>query len=234
MLNIAIVEDEAEAANTLSEFLGRYAEESGAKFTVKHFLNAITFLEGYKPLYDVVFMDILLPAMDGMNASVRLRELDKKVTLVFVTNMVQFAVKGYEVEATDFIVKPVVYDSLVMKMDRIMRACSKNFGKEIYIPYDGSRKVVSVNSISHIEVMDHYLYYYTDEGAVRARGSLNELEKQLADDDFVRCSVSCLMNLRYVKEIQGDTVLINGQTVRISRAKKKEFLRALANYLGKA
>lgn len=233
MINVAVIEDEAEAAETLLRFLDRYGTESGHKFTAQHFLNAITFLEGYKPVYDVVFMDILLPSMNGMNASFRLRELDKKVKLVFVTNMVQFAIKGYAVDALDFIVKPVVYDAFAMKMDRIVRACAKSFGTEVYIPYDGSVKVVSANNIAYIEVINHDLYYHTDGGAIRARGSLSTVEKKLAADDFVRCNISCLMNLRYVRDVRGDNIFINGKTIRISRAKKKEFLRALACYLGK-
>lgn len=233
MIKVAIVEDEKEPAETLTSYLERYGQEEDSRFDITHFTNAVTLLDGYKPAYDVIFMDVLLPDMNGMDAAAKLRELDKKIILVFVTNMAQFAVKGYEVDALDFIVKPLTYDSFAMKMERIMRARSRNFGKVLKIFYDGNVKLISVNEVSRIEVMNHDLYYHTDAGVVRARGSLGELEKQLQPYDFVRCSVSCLVNLRYVKDICGDNIYIGGEAVRISRAKKKEFLQRLADYLGK-
>ena len=68
--------------------------------------------------YDIVFMDIELPGINGMEAAHRLREIDQQVILIFVTNMAQFAVKGYEVDALDYIIKPAQYGPLSIKLDR--------------------------------------------------------------------------------------------------------------------
>lgn len=87
MINVAIVEDEQEAVEYLSDCLHRYGEKTGETFSFTHFPEPITFLEKYKPVYDLVFMDIRMPMMDGMQAAKKLREADTSVLLVFVTRM---------------------------------------------------------------------------------------------------------------------------------------------------
>ena len=109
MINVAIVEDEQEAVEYLSDCLHRYGEKTGETFSFTHFPEPITFLEKYKPVYDLVFMDIRMPMMDGMQAAKKLREADTSVLLVFVTRMGDYAIQGYDVGATAFIKKPISY-----------------------------------------------------------------------------------------------------------------------------
>ena len=108
-MKIAVVEDEREYREVLKEYLSRYEEQKNLTFEVIEFTNAISFLENYAPVYDVVFMDIRMKYMDGMTAAHKLREADPNAVLVFVTSLTQYAVEGYSVDATDYIVKPVSY-----------------------------------------------------------------------------------------------------------------------------
>lgn len=121
MWKAAVVEDEREAAERIAEYLGRFGAENGETFDVSYYGDAEAFLAGYDPECDIVFMDIQLPDMSGMDAARALRAVDSEVTLVFVTSMVQYAVSGYEVSALDFIVKPVSYPNFAMKMKRVLR-----------------------------------------------------------------------------------------------------------------
>ena len=128
MIRIALIEDESEAKDLFVANLDRYSKEHGIGFTVAHFCNAMTFLESYKPVYDIVFMDIRMPDMNGLDAAHRLRQLDPSVILIFLTNLSQYAVRGYEVNALDFIVKPISYYVLVLKLERALHRLENEGG----------------------------------------------------------------------------------------------------------
>ena len=120
MYRIALVEDELDAADALAAFLDRYAQERGLDFALARFTNAMDF-ELTKESFDLVFMDIQMPGINGMEAAHLLRTYDEVTPIVFVTNLAQYAVRGYEVDALDFIVKPVTYFNFRMRMDKAMR-----------------------------------------------------------------------------------------------------------------
>ena len=109
MRNIAIVEDEDAAAEVLQGHIEQYAQRNGQEFQICRFHDAVEFLKDYRPLYSVVFMDIQMPHRDGMSAAEELRSVDKTVSLIFITNLVQYAQKGYEVDAIAYLLKPVSY-----------------------------------------------------------------------------------------------------------------------------
>ena len=111
MFTVAIVEDEIDAARRLEVCLARYSQDHpDVRFDVTVFSEPTGFLDAYRPVWDIVFMDIEMPNMDGMSAARRLRVLDEQVILIFVTNMAQFAAKGYEVDALDYVIKPFSYN----------------------------------------------------------------------------------------------------------------------------
>lgn len=233
MLNFAVVEDDNGVAEQMAGHLQAYCDAHGLTAKVTHFESAFLFLEDYKPIFDIVFMDIMLPGLNGLDASKMLREVDGSVLLIFVTNMANFAIKGYEVGAFDFIVKPVVYDTLVMKMDRALKVVGERGGAEIRLNADGEIRLVPAAAIRYVEVSRHYLVYHTDRGNFRVRGTIERAAKELAQSNFARCNISYLVNLKHVAKIRGDSVFVAGDELKISRARKKEFLNALTNYLGR-
>lgn len=230
---VAIVEDEAAAAQELEAALVRYGAENGAEFTVSRFADAGGFLRLYEPVYDLVFMDIRMPGLDGMTAAQRLRAQDPVVPLVFVTSLVQFAVQGYEVEALDFIVKPVRYPAFRMKLRRILRAVEARRRQGVVLHVDGAAKVLELSEITYIEVRNHDLTWHTTKGEYTVRGKLSDAEKQLPADRFFRCAAAYLINLRYAERVSAEDVEVAGTRIRVSRAKKKELMAALAGFLGK-
>ena len=94
MLNIAIVEDDTQQAAQLESALKTYGSEYGVLLSVTIFHSALAFLGNYSAKYDIVFMDIMMPMLNGMDASHILREKDEHVMIIFVTSMQQFAVQG--------------------------------------------------------------------------------------------------------------------------------------------
>lgn len=122
MIRVAIVEDEVESLNELKVCFDRYQVEKNCSIEIDSFDTADKFLSDYTPgVYSIVFMDIEMPGINGMDAARMLREKDGDILLFFVTNLAQYALESYEVQAFMFMVKPVVYDNFLIKMERAIR-----------------------------------------------------------------------------------------------------------------
>jgi DNA-binding LytR/AlgR family response regulator len=107
MLNIAIVDDNQDDRTRLSTYVSEYLNLIGEKFTLSLYERGLNFLDDFKKLFNVVFLDIEMPVMNGLEVSKKLRELDANVSIIFVTNFGSLAINGYDVQALDFLVKPV-------------------------------------------------------------------------------------------------------------------------------
>ena len=111
MAKIAVVEDNDAMRAQLCGFIAQYAQESGHQLDVTAFSDGAQLVEPYRPGFDIIFLDIEMPKLGGMPTAERIRRQDPDVVLVFVTNMAQYAIRGYEVDALDFVLKPVSYYS---------------------------------------------------------------------------------------------------------------------------
>lgn len=233
-VSIALIEDEEAVAKTEIDFLNRYAYERGLSFTIKHFKDGISFLEGYKAEYDIILMDIQLPDYNGIEAAKKVRRVDQNTVLIFITNMANLAINCYEVDALDFIVKPIEYFSFSVKFGRAISRVEQAYKSNIYVTTSQGVVKLSASVIKYIEVMGHTLVYHTTEGNYEGYGSLNKVEQALKEMGFARCNSCYLANLRYVKRIEGFTVFIGKEeeSVAISHSKKKGFIKALNEYIG--
>lgn len=233
MISVAIVEDDDAAAALLEGYLHTFEQNSGVRFSIKRFCEAVSFLSEYRSLYDIIFMDIEMPNLSGMEAALKLREFDKQAVLIFVTNMAQFAVKGYEADALDFMIKPLSYSDFSQKMQKALSVIDSNADVALVVARSDGFVRVSVKKISYIEVMGHKLLYHTDEETITATGSLTELEEKLRPYSFMRCNSCYLLNPKYIQSVQGHNVLMqNGDLLKISHPKRKKFMLELADWLG--
>jgi two-component system, LytTR family, response regulator LytT len=232
MKNIAIIEDDINASDLLQTYLNRFSKEKGETFNVHVFPTAILFLNNYRSNYDIVFMDIELPILNGMEAAKKMREIDKTVTLIFVTNMAQFAAKGYEVDALDFIVKPLSYYNFVLKLQRALDHIELNVDFKIMINTNDGIVCVSSSSLKYVEVMSHKVIYHTIDNNYYSYGTLKKSEPILKKNNFVRCKSCYLVNLRYVTSIKGFIAVVGNEELQISHQRRKEFVKALNDYYG--
>lgn len=228
MRRIAIVDDDERIRNQLKEYLERYEQETGETFLVSEFGFAELFLTNYKPEYDIVFMDIDMPGMNGLSAAKRLRELDERVVLIFATNLAQYAINGYEVAATDFIVKPFRYDKFSQKLGRALKFVPESTRPTLLIRTESATVTVELDDVIYVEVNGHNVFYHTAKDVYRVRGSLKQAEEELNDSKFFVCDKSCMVNLDYVEEISGNMITVAGQKLCVSRSKRKPLMDALA------
>lgn len=237
MYKILMVEDEPAAADVLRHHITRYGNEHGEEFQVTHVKTAEQLI-AREHAADLVFLDIELPGIDGMEAATLLRSYDSSTPIIFVTNLAQYAVRGYEVDALDFIVKPVGYYNFSLRMDRAMRVLRRNCGKNVVVTTRGGTQVFPQADLVYVEVTNHDLVFHTSrtlapgEEHPHMRGSLRKLEEELADGPFLKISSSCLINMNHVRLAQPGCVRMStGETLYVSRANKRTVLDTLANYL---
>ncbi len=232
MIDIAIVEDVEQEKNRLAECITKYMERVKRSYRIKWFSNSEDFIDNYRSRFDLIFMDIQLPGMDGLRVCKKLRDFDAEVPIIFVTNMAQYAAKGYSVDALDFIVKPISYDNVQLAMSRALERIDRRDVPMISAKTGEGFVKMPVSSIRYVEVFNHNLIYHAESGAVQTYGSLKDVEKILLASDFFKCSRCYIVNLKHVTALRGQTVVLGKEEVQISRLKRKDFLAAIANYLG--
>lgn len=230
----AIIEDDAGYTQYLKECLERYGAEHDCVFQVRAFGRAEAFLEDQRVVDDMVFMDVNLGEgwMNGIDAARALRDMGSMAVLFFITNMPQYAPNGYEVDAIDYCIKPIHYNSLSVKLDKAVRVLAQRRGVPVRVKTREGFRVVSSSDILYIEVKGHDLMFHTAREVIGAYGGLGEREEELRDHEFARCSASALVNLRCVTGLYGDEIAVGEERVKIGRSKKKEFLARLNRYLG--
>lgn len=230
----AIVEDDAGYAHYLEECLHRYGAEHGCAFQIRVFARAEAFLAVDPSIDDMIFMDVDLGEgwMNGIDAARALRERGSMAVLFFVTNMPQYAPSGYEVDAIDYCIKPINYNSLAVKLDKAVRVLAQRQGVPVRVKTKDGLRVVSSSDILYIEVKGHDLMFHLSQEVICSYGGLVEREEELREREFARCSASVLVNLRYVTGLHGDEIAVGEERLKIGRSRKKEFLTRLNRYLG--
>lgn len=232
MLTLAIVEDDPVCAAQLKENAERFCREHDIALQLTMYTDGLEIAEHYRPVWDAIFLDIKMEHLDGMAAAQRIREQDPTVLILFITSMARYAIHGYSVEALDFVLKPVNYPKLAMRMRKIVDIVASREGRSIMISEDGNMHRIPSSQILYIEVANRHLHIHTPERVFVTNGALSRLEQQLEGLPFARCSQSYLVNLHYVRRIEKNTVLVQDDALPVSRSKQKSFLNALSDYVG--
>ena len=230
MIHVAVVDDEEEQLETTKALLQRYEQEHDTAIRISTFNNAVSFLDPYKGDYDLVILDVKMPYLNGIDAARKLREMDEGVILFFLTTMEQYAIRGYEVDAMDYLIKPINYFEFALRFSRAIKKIHKAEEKSLVLKTETGVVRVFPNQIYYVEVSGHYCLYHTASGDYRQYYSIRKLEQELRDDHFALCNSYLLVNLFYVEKIDGMSVFVHGDELQISHPKKKAFLESFAAY----
>lgn len=233
MLKIAIVENDAAQAERLEGYVKKFERESGQECLCVLFGDGIDFVSDYTEDFDAVFMDIDMPHMDGLTAAEKLRGVDQFVSIVFVTNLAQYALQGYKVNALDYLVKPVDYFEFAVELRKILRLHQSRAGDFVWLTAQGTLRKVPVRDIYYIDVVNHEIHIHTPYETIVFRGTLKETEEKLAGKPFSRCHNCFIVNLQFVSGVEGDVITLDkcGEKIYMSRNRRKKFMSDLTNYI---
>lgn len=227
MIRIAVVEDEPMYGEQLLAYIKRYEMERGKEIKVTMFSDGEDIVEGYKGGYDIILMDIQMQFMNGMSAAEEIRKRDSEVIIMFITNMVQYAIRGYQVDALDYVVKPVEYFAFSQKLDKAISRVKMMESPSITISIEDGIKKLSISDILYVESKGHNAVFSTVQGKYVTRMTLKDLEEKLGSHDFFRCSKGFLVNMARVDGVTNGECVIGQEQIPIGRAKKKEFMERL-------
>ena len=150
----------------------------------------------------------------------------------FVTSMAQYAVHGYEVDAMDYIVKPLNYFSFSLKMKRAVKQIHSREKQQFIINTRNGLVKTSIDEIKYVEVLGHKVIYHLEEKDVEAYGSMKKVMEELPNNTFALCNNCYYVNLYYVTSVEGYLVSIGEIQLQISHPRKKSFMKALNDYVG--
>ncbi|MBQ7371421.1 MAG: response regulator transcription factor [Blautia sp.] len=230
-VKIALVDDEQEMRVQLSEYVNKYGAENRREFQIVPFPSGDALLENYQPEFEVIIFDIDMPGTNGMDTARQVRAMDEHVVILFVTNIAQYAINGYEVEAVDYIIKPIGYYDFSMKFERALRRVVLKQVHQLVLESSEGPVRLNAEDILYVEVLGHYLVYHTTEKEHKVRGSMREAEETLRNYHFVRSHKSYLINLAQVKNIRASDVVAGGIPVPLGRAYKDSLSKEYLLYL---
>lgn len=225
-LKVALVEDDKEAADTLLAFLQRLGKEENITFEPTWFSSPVEFIETYKAIYAILFLDIRMPSMTGMDLAREIRKTDNETAIIFVTSLAQYAVESYDVNAANYILKPLSYPEFRLKVNKVLLSLPQAEEKSLLINTKSGSYKINIDDIRYCETEGHFIVYHTLQGDYRKRETMKEAVKALGEVDFLRINSCYLVRLKAIRSIEGrEAILDDGTHLAISRPRYSEVMR---------
>ncbi len=231
-MRIAVCDDEEKFRNQAREMVDKLA--GSLDVIVDAYSDGRKLLEAFdKNPYDVLFLDIEMPAMDGITLAKKLRERSDSIYIVFLTGHVEYALEGYEVNALRYLTKPVQEEKL-REVLRFVMDNSKS-KRQLMIREDGEELLLNVADIIYFEAQNQYIMIYTTEGNHLVRYNIGDFEEQLKNDGFFRIHRGYLISLAKVKKLVKSEVIMEAAegdiNLPVSRSNVKSLKETLYAYV---
>lgn len=236
MFTFAVVDDEKAYIESFKSLVARFFSENpqyDSEYKVVEFASGEQLLQNYAPNYDVIFLDIDMDGINGIETAKRIRETDASTVIMFITRIARYAIDGYSVSAFDFIVKPLDYASFSVRMKRVVEHILADKARVVTLNVSGEVHIVNTKDILYLEVQNHFVIWHTKQGNISIWGTLRDAMDQIGDYGFCACNRCYYVNLRHVQGVGKDTVRVGGDKLLMSRYRRKDFMEALAKFYGK-
>lgn len=238
MLKVAICDDIKEYIKKMEIYIEKYGTENLVDVKICSYVNGFQLIQTYsKKKYDIIFLDISMPKMDGFEIAGKIREIDQDVTIIFCTSFytITNAQKAYDVEAKDFLKKPVTYKKIVAILNKVYKRKLINAEEKFILKIREGIFPIQLSDIIYLETRDKAVVLHTVQRDFVTYQTMQEFENKFGNDLFFRCHTSYLVNLDYIEAMRDtDLVLLDKDktTIPFSKYNRKELLKHLAKRMG--
>lgn len=234
MYQIAICDDEDILIEVLKENLERYTAETGKEFRFLVYHDGSELLQDYRPDFDLIFMDIKMEKLNGLQTAEEIRRIDSMVGLIFLTSLKEYVWKGYEYGAVNYLLKPVKYGVLKMELDRYFLRYKGKAEPYLCFSNDYGKYKVFYKNLHFAETHKRNVLLDFDGQQQVIYKNMKEISALLeTQPQFARCHQSFVVNLAFAQSVKGlELVLTTGKHIPISQPKRKAFMRSMTDYWG--
>ncbi len=220
LVRLAIVEDDEQLHSYYGKMIEAWAKAQNVRLNITYVESAEEYLFKYgeQHLFDILFLDVCMKDMNGMELARKIRTFDRRVQIVFLTGKTEFVFEGYEIGAVRYLVKPVKENELIKALDACMEKLAGSRDDYLTIKYHGENLRLSRSDIVSVKVEGHYLQMQTTDEVYEWKASLREMMDKLDSEKFVMANRSVLVNLEFVSKItREECILENGESIPVSR-----------------
>ncbi|MCC0645532.1 MULTISPECIES: LytR/AlgR family response regulator transcription factor [unclassified Clostridioides] len=233
MIRIAICEDEKEVQFLIEGYLDNILKNRNKKYEIQKYSSGEELLERNSKYIDILLLDVQMGQINGMDTARKIREVDNKMEIIFITSLIDYVQEGYEVRAYRYLLKPIELEELKKHVLTCIKEIEINKNNYIVIKNKSNTYKINSNEIVYIEVQKKEMLIHTINKSFNVCYSLEKIEKDLNQDKFIRCHKSFLVNLNYVENIKPNiAVLENGEEVPVSRYRYKDVKEKFLKFLG--
>ncbi|MGL5711390.1 MAG: LytR/AlgR family response regulator transcription factor [Paraclostridium sp.] len=233
MINIAICEDEIEIQSQIENYIEYALKDINIEYKIQKYSSGEELLETSLNEIDILFLDIQMGKIDGMETARKIRKVDNKMEIIFITSLIDYVQEGYEVRAYRYLIKPVEQEALKKHLLTCIEENKITKSNYIIINNKSNTYKIYAKEIKYIEVQKKYISIHTINKQFDVRYSLEKIEKDLNLEEFVRCHKSFLVNLNYIENIKPNiAILDSSEEVPISRYRYKDTKIRFFKFLG--
>ncbi len=232
LINIAVCDDNDNMILELKNRIFDYMSETSYKAEVHSFSCAEDLLKSDE-FYDIIFLDIQMGIMTGMEAAKQIRQSGLESFLIFVTILKEYVYDAFSVEASDYLLKPLDTQRFQSTMARVLQHVQDKKTAVLTIQKGAWCKSIPFSDILYCEAINRKIFVHTKQEIIDYYFKINSLENQL-EPDFFCCHRSYLVNLKAVCGYEnGQAKLVNGESIPVSRLRMQAFMEAMLNYMKK-
>ena len=231
MISIAVCDDELLECSGMAKQIKDVCGELGAEVIVREFQGGDELLRAVES-FDIIFLDIMMEGMDGMRTAKRLRKRAFDKILIFMSASRNYVFEAYDVEAFQYLVKPVGARKLRVVLDRAFKKMEKSSQEFIVIQQERMRRKLLLRDILYFEIRGRVITAHGMEGVFDYYGQIGALEDKLQGKGFFRCHKSFLVNLRYVDNYsRQEIVLDTGERIAVAKRRYEAFCQEILSYM---